>query len=156
MSAEEKESFVRELASQGMMVDPAGSWLPLRAALRAEGVAPELGNAEFFNQQLVEQIFPATGHFGETRMEERLPSLWRLVLGGLALVAVAVGLFLSVVPNTPGPVPQAGEYVAQIVSAKPGDGITAYSFQPHNQRAAVLWLEGMDYIPRAKDGGTAR
>ena len=122
--------------------------LQLRTLLREHGKAPAMENPEFFNHQVLSEIRrgsesatkPARIHgvFGW--------SLGRMAWAGAGLVAGALLLFRFAVPQ---PVQETtgSAYLAQILDAKGGEGISATALHDEKQDVTVLWLDGLEYIP---------
>lgn len=117
--------------------------------LRTHGRAPELGNADFFNHQLMQAIeSDARRAEVPAKREASWRSAWRMAWGGIASLAVAVVLFAVVIPHGPVENPTSGEYVSQIIKSSTEDpSILATSFHSKKDNVSVLWLDGLDYVP---------
>ncbi len=117
--------------------------------LRAEGRAPELKNAEFFNHQLMQAI---QSEERRTEVPAKVRSGWwsipRMAWGGAFSLALALVLFVLVIPHGPVENPTSEEYVSQIIKSSTEDpSILATSFQSKKEKVTVLWLDGLDYVP---------
>lgn len=110
-------------------------------AMRTRSLAPELRNADFFNESILREISPASAR--SPRQEVRLWSLWRLATASaLCLAAVAAIYALFVRGHEQGP----DRYVAQVLSVKAGDpGLDATVLDADG--LAVVWIDGLDHLP---------
>jgi len=146
----ELESFEKELADRPEVFAEKEAILRLGSFLREHPTAPPLGNADFFNHQLMQRIeaeMPRAKH-PIARPVFFWPLRWMAVAGGLSL-AVAFGLYETVVPPV-SEVPGKSKYFAQVVEAWPSDpSISATTVYDSDQKMTVVWLDGLDYVPAA-------
>lgn len=160
MSAEEKNQFERDLESaesalslQEAEAEREGA-KQLGALLRKHSTPPPLSNADFLSSEIARLLEadkaaakPARqGIFAGGMFKN---PVWRLMWGGGACVgAAAVIFFTLVVPNFR-PVEPAIDYYAQIINPQPGDpSISAVAFHDDADNITVLWLDGLDYVPK--------
>ncbi len=118
-------------------------WEKTRSLLREHLKAPALEHPDFVNSRVMEAI---------ERLEKPTPrtsSSWlrRLVWAGGGALVAAVALSLVVLPREMGP-RGSREFMTQVVDARVSTPqLSVSSFQAPDDRAAVLWIEGTDYIP---------
>ncbi len=121
-----------------------------------------LPQADFFQHRLREQIAALSGEMATPSRPARPVWRWRLwsaLCGGAVAALVMTALTVSV-KNEQGGITLAevewneeeagkpGFYDAEILEANPGGPtISAYAFQTSGQNMAVLWLDGLDYVP---------
>ena len=108
--------------------------------------APALTHPDFFNHQILQQI-------EAERRPRRVPAqpepLWRLAWAGITCTGIAAAaLLLLVIPGKRSAAPQA-DYYAQFLNAQAGQpGISAVTFHSQKADVAVLWLDGLEYLPK--------
>ena len=118
--------------------------------LRAHLKAPPLGNEDFFNHQILQQIAAEQPKPTPATRKARFEwSLTRLLWAGVSCLLVTFGLFVTFVA----PAPRSGsgqiDYYAQILNTQTDDpSISATSFHSKKDDVTVLWLDGLAYVPR--------
>ena len=164
LTGSELAAFERKLEAHPEAVAEKEAALKLGALLRTHVVAPPLRNPEIFNHQLLQQIeagqpVPAPGPV-------RRHSFWslpRMAFSGTFLLLIASLLYFVAVPNTRREVRQNQRYVSNVLNARSTDpsitanilnarsddpNITATSFHSKQENVNVLWLDGLNYMPR--------
>ncbi len=114
----------------------------LMDAVRRHSPAPELRNAEFFNECILREIAPRAA--ADAPPPRALWPLWRLALGAaccMALVAAIYGVFVR------GNEGQAAPYYAQVLSVKAGDEMLDAAVLDADG-IAVVWIDGLDQLPK--------
>jgi len=147
LPVEEGAAFEKELLARGF--DPAAERHAagqLGKMLRQHSPAPVLGNAEFFNHQLLHRIAeeqPATSVAAPRRAWWSLP---RMAWAGMACLLLSAALFLAIIPH--GTPVDRSDYFAQVLDARPGDdSISADTVYTARDNVTVVWLDGLDYLP---------
>jgi hypothetical protein len=120
---------------------------------REHGRAPELQNADFFNHQLMQQI--EADQPKPVAKPERARFSWslpRIALAGAFSLALAVGLYFSLIPQQPLHNPQVAQVPSmQILNTHGGTPeITASAFHTDKDNVTVLWIDGLKYVPDKK------
>ena len=140
-------AFEKELAAHPEAATERADAQKLGDLLRAQP-APQLGNADFFNHQLMQRIAAETPRAAEpVRARAWFWSLPRLAFAGAACIVVAGGLFKTLIPAAVPP-GEKSKYYAQIVEAWPADpSISATTVYNPDDNVTVVWLDGLDYIP---------
>ncbi len=140
-------AFEKELAAHPEAVTERADAQKIGDLLRAQS-APPLGNADFFNHQLMQRIAAETPRAAEpVKARAWFWSLPRLALAGAACLVVAGGLFKTLIPAAVAP-GEKSKYYAQIVEAWPADpSISATTVYNPDDNVTVVWLDGLDYIP---------
>jgi hypothetical protein len=151
LAGRELEEFETELAKTENAGREKEGALKLGALLRDHCQAPELGNADFFNHQLMQRIGAETAG----RPSRRALIFWTLPklawAGAFCMTMVSVIYFVAV-PKGPVEYPSGSEYVAQILDTQTGDPtITATTIHSKDNKLTVLWLDGLDYLPSDTD-----
>ena len=139
--------FEKELAAHPEAAAERADAQKIGDLLRAQP-APKLGNADFFNHQLMQRIAVETLRIAEP-MKARgwFWSLPRLAFAGAACLVVAGGLFKTLIPAPTAP-GEKSKYYAQVVEAWPADpSISATTVYNARDNVTVVWLDGLDYIP---------
>ena len=139
--------FEKELATHPEAAAERAEAQKLGDLLRAQP-APKLGNADFFNHQLMQRIAAETPRAAEpVRARGWFWSLPRLAFAGAACLVVAGGLFKTLIPAAVPP-GEKSKYYAQVVEAWPADpSISATTVYNPKDNVTVVWLDGLDYIP---------
>ena len=125
----------------------------LSALLKTHLVAPTMGNQEFFNHQLLDEIEREMPELPQPVFAEPRRNWWsigRLVWTGAASLAVfAVCTFFVIQQENPG-----GEstYLTQITNARITDpdaspDATITMFESKEEKATVLWVDGLQSLP---------
>ena len=147
LNGDECAAFEKELLTRGF--DPATERRAagqLGKVLRQHSTAPMLGNAEFFNHQLLHRIAqeqPVASVAGPRRAWWSLP---RMAWTGAACLLVAAALFFATIPH--GTPVDRSDYFAQVLDARPGDdSISADTVYTARDNVTVVWLDGLDYLP---------
>jgi hypothetical protein len=122
----------------------------LRAFLREHSQPPPLRNEAFFNRSILDRIAagsPAARPVRTEAVRRERPIFARIVWVGAGLAA-AVAVLAGIRLADPTIAADDARHLSRVISAEPGDGeITAVAFESKDQRIAVLWLEGLGYIP---------
>ena len=139
--------FEKELATRPEAAAERAEARKLGDLLRAQP-APPLGNADFFNHQLMQRIAAETPRAAEPeRARAWFWSLPRLALAGAACLLIAGGLFKTLIPASVPP-GEKSNYYAQVVEAWPADtSISATTVYNPADNVTVVWLDGLPYIP---------
>ena len=139
--------FEKELAAHPEAAAGRAEARKLGDLLRAQPV-PKLGNADFFNHQLMQRIAAETPRAAEpVQARAWFWSLPRLAFAGAACLAVAGGLFKTLIPAGLPPGAKS-DYYAEVVELWPGDpSISACTVYDPKDNVTVVWLEGLDFIP---------
>lgn len=136
-----------ELAEFERSLEPAqlaerGDAQKLGALLRDFGRGPALGNADFFNAQILRALerpaAPARRSFW---------SLPRLAWAGACCLALALAVFALTVPGTRERSAGGSVYRARVLTAEPGDKTIYASSFTAGDRLAVVWLDGLEDLP---------
>ncbi len=147
LTGAELAEFENELAAHPDALAEREDARKLGDLLRAQPTPP-LGNADFFNHQLMERIAAETPRAAEpVKVRGWFWSLPRLVLAGAACLAIAGGLFKTLIPPAAAP-GEKSKYYAQVIEAWPADpSISAITVYNPEDNVTVVWLDGLDYIP---------
>ena len=139
--------FEKELATHPEAAAERAEARKLGDLLRAQP-APPLGNADFFNHQLMQRIAAETPRAAEpVRARGWFWSLPRLAFAGAACLVIAGGLFKTLIPAAVPP-GEKSKYYAQVVEAWPADpSISATTVYNPADNVTVVWLDGLPYIP---------
>ena len=139
--------FEKELAAHPETAAERAEARKLGDLLRAQPV-PKLGNGDFFNHQLMQRIAAGTPRAAEpVQARAWFWSLPRLAFAGAACLAVAGGLFKTLIPAGLPPGAKS-DYYAEVVELWPGDpSISACTVYDPKDNVTVVWLEGLDFIP---------
>ena len=150
LTGDDLAAFEKELANHPEAMGDREAALKIGDLLRTHPTVPALANAAIFNLQLQQRIEAETPRPRGRNREEREPFFWtlpRLLWAGVACLAIAGVLFGTMIPKTSEPAPS--NYFAQVVEAWPSDpSISATTVYDPKDNVTVLWLEGLDYIPR--------
>jgi hypothetical protein len=167
MPPSESQAFEAELAlptspiSLSAAQNERAATRSLGTLLRSHVPAPELKNADFFNTQILREITAEHAkqaqpserkHAPAQRQEESLFSqlLSRYLWAGGSCVAMAVLIFATLVVPNFHPQEAKVDYYAQILDTQTGDPtISAVAFHDDVDNITVLWLDGLDYLPKA-------
>ena len=145
LSGEELAEFEKELGAEAQSDKVEAQ--KLTGLLRSYSGAPELRNAEFFNHQLLQQITPAEAP--QKAVRRSWWSLPRMAFAGACSLAAAFAVYQMVVPHTPKAPPGEAEYLAKVLETRAGDpSITATAFHNEENNVTVIWLEGLQSIPK--------
>ncbi len=147
LTGPELAEFEKELATHPEATVEREEARKLGEFLRAQP-EPKLGNADFFNHQLMQRIAAGTPRAAEpVKGRGWCWSLPRLALAGAACLVVAGALFKTLIPVSVPP-GETSKYYAQIVEAWPADpSISATTVYNSEDNVTVVWLDGLDYIP---------
>lgn len=119
-------------------------WDKTRDLLRQHLQAPPLEHPDFVNSRVMEAI---------ERMEKPKPAsglLRRLIWAGAGALGAAALLSVALLPREMGP-RGAKEFMSQVVEARVATPqLSVSSFQAPDDRTAVLWIDGADYIPETQ------
>lgn len=140
MSESERRQF--EASLDAAALEEGQAWRALKQVLVRRAREIETPSADFFNAGILLEI---EREVRPVREEPR--RRFSLVWAGAACLAAAA--LLSAV-GLPGALRTRSEadFVSQVVSARAANPeISAYAFQAPDQRGAVIWMEGTDYIP---------
>lgn len=151
LTGPELAAFEKELAAHPEALAERDAARKLGDFLRANAGAPSLSNADFFSLQLAQRIAaeqPTTRVAPERESGGFFWSIPRLLWAGAASLGVAALLFATVIPGTV-PAVEGSNYFAQVVEAWPSDpGISATTVYNPKDNVTVLWLDGLDYVPK--------
>ena len=159
LAGSELAAFERELEAHPEALGEKQAALDLGNLLRAQVKAPPLRNADFFNHQLLQQIQasePAASSPVPRTSVQTFWSLPRMAFSGAFFLLLATLLFFAAVPNTRRELRHNQQYVtsmlnarANVLNARSDDpSITATSFHSKENNVNVLWLDGLNYMPR--------
>jgi hypothetical protein len=141
--AESDPEFLRELEKRQMHPKEKDDWNALRNLLQEHCAAPALEHPDFFNHQLREKLAALAQEPAQPRRGWRLPKLAWL---GAGFVAAALVLFTQVPGLRNGG--DSGNRSTKIVSAVAEEpGVYVASIDAPEQGYALLWIDGMDYLP---------
>jgi len=117
----------------------------LGGLLREHLEAPALANAGFFNHQLMQRIAAQTPAPAPARpFWQRVG--WRLALSTALGGAVAALALVALTRETT--LPDTQPYQAHLMETEPGEpGISAVAIQAGDEKLAVVWIDGLDYVP---------
>lgn len=144
LNADELQRFEAELAAHPDATTDRDGAHKLGNLLREFGGAPALGNAEFFNHQLLASIeadqVPARRADGKGFSWSFGRWGW---IGAAACAAVmAVALSQSLFP------PKSPPYMAQIIEAEATeDNLWVTAVHSDAAEVTVLWVDGLEYLP---------
>jgi hypothetical protein len=110
-------------------------------AIRTHSPAPELRNADFFNECILREISPPPAE--PPGREVQLWSLWRLATAG-ALCLIAVGAIYAMFVR--GHDQREEHYVAQVLSVRAGDSELDATVLDADG-LTVVWIDGLDHLP---------
>jgi len=150
LTGSELEQFEAELGQRNLNAEQErAEAAKIGGLLRAHLKVPALTNADFFNHQILQQIeaerpkavpVPQKSHFDW--------SLSRLFWAGATCLLITFGLYITFVAPAPRSSPQI-DYYAQILNTQTDDpDISAVAFHSKKDNVTVLWLDGLDYVPR--------
>ena len=147
LTGPELDEFEKELAARPAAAAEREEARKLGNLLRAQP-APPLGNADFFNHQIMERIAAGTPRVAQAvKTRGWFWSLPRLALAGAACLAIAGGLFKTLIPPAAAP-GEKSKYYAQVIEAWPADpSISAITVYNPEDNVTVVWLDGLDYLP---------
>ena len=113
----------------------------LISAVRLHSPAPELRNADFFNERILREIAPRTAV--APQKERRLWPLRGLAFASLCCLLAAGAIYAKFVRGTEG---TRDRYVAQVVSVQAGDAsLDATVLDADGLQ--VVWIDGLDQLP---------
>jgi hypothetical protein len=144
-----EEPVSRDIPGGGASA-PGGADADLRLGdlLRAHSVAPDLRNPDFFNRSILDRISTAQARPAADAGSGGMFRWPRFAWAGAGLAAAALILAMFARLEDAAAPPEGGVFASRILSARPGEeGISVAAFQSRDQRIAVLWLEGLAYIP---------
>jgi anti-sigma factor RsiW len=152
----ELAAFERELETHPEALAEREAARELGDLLRAHLSAPPLRNADFFNHQLLQKLGqPAAPLPARRRTFWTLP---RMAFSGAFLLLLSTALYFAAVPKTRIGVRHNEQYVENVLSGRSADpaitvtsldpGITATSFHSKEDNVNVVWLDGLNYMPR--------
>jgi anti-sigma factor RsiW len=146
LTGAELAAFERELeAHPEALAEKEREFEELGNLLRAHITAPALRNEDFFNDQIMQQIAPKRA----PAARESFWSLPRMAFSGAFLLILSVILYFTAVPNTRRAVRHNEQYVQNVLKARSDDpAITATSFHSKENNVNVVWLDGLNYMPR--------
>jgi anti-sigma factor RsiW len=148
LTGDELADFERELSRHPDAPADKAAAQKLRTLLRAHSAAPRLGNADFFNLQVMQRVeaeLPKPKAGGGAKRAGWFTPLSRLVWAGAACLLIAFALFKAWIPVGQAP---KSDYFAQVIETWPADdSISATTLYNPEDDVTVLWLDGLDYIP---------
>ena len=155
MPETELAEFEAELTLRGIgKADAEGDREAVRklgVALRqhfSQSSAPAMSHADFFNHQILQQIESERLRSEAGRSPVRPLPLGRLIWAGLSCLGAAALFAFLLLPTRESQIPQT-DYYAQFFNAQAGDpSISAVAFQSKKDKVAVLWLDGLEYLPK--------
>lgn len=149
LEGQELAAFEKELEAHPGALAEKASALELGQLLRTHLAAPPLANADFFNHLLLQQIGAEQPAPPAPRAARGLWTLPRMALSGAFFLLLATVLYFSTVPHSQRQLRKNQEYVANILSSHTDDpGVTATAFHSKEDNVTVLWLDGLQYMPR--------
>jgi anti-sigma factor RsiW len=139
--------FEKELASHPEAAAARADAEKLGRLLRAQP-APSLGNADFFNHQLMQRIAAESPR--ERVRAKASASFWslpRMAWAGAFCLLAALVFFKSMIPSATNLGP-GSKYFAQVVEAWPADPtISATTVYNPVDNVTVVWLDGLEAAP---------
>jgi hypothetical protein len=151
LTGSELSEFEAELESMNGSEAEREDARKLGGLLRAEYAAPELKNADFFNHQLM-QVIEAEALVAEHKSRRQSIFEWlsvaRMAWAGALSLLIAAGLYFAVVRPSIEQQRHREQEFARVIDAHTDDpSVTASSFQSPQNKAAVLWLDGLEPLP---------
>jgi len=122
-------------------------WSKLQRVLRENLVPVELINAEFFNNQLLEQITQAPSR-RRTLIAGWFGIPW-LAWGGFGAVTAGIALFITLIPHGDLSDPGSG-YVAQVLKTTTIDPKVSATVESR-KGITIIKLEGLEKVPADED-----
>ena len=113
----------------------------LVSAVRLHSPAPELRNADFFNERILREISPRPA--AAPKRERALWPLWRLAFASACCLLFAGVIYAMFVRGNEG---RQDNYVAQVVSVQAGDALLDATVLDADG-LAVVWIDGLDQLP---------
>jgi hypothetical protein len=121
-------------------------WRALREKVIRPSSRMACPNGDFFNTRVMEKIRAL-----EDRPPTRPPSIASLIWVGATCLFAAALISVCLLPAA-FRVRSESEFLSQVVSARAENpSISAYAFQAPNDRGAVIWIEGADFIPAGEN-----
>lgn len=136
----ERERLVFESTLDADTLQSGHTWPKLCESLRTAASEVHIPHPDFINERVCQEIL---------RSISPSPQSWiglrSLVWAGACSLLMAFLLTLFFVPREFG---FGDNFVSQIISAQAANqALSAYTFQAPDKHAAVIWIEGIDYIP---------
>jgi hypothetical protein len=145
LSGPELAAFERELPPEAVRDREEAQ--KLGGLLRGHCTAPAIGNPEFFNQRILEQIEAEAPVPAVERRRFRW-TLPRMAWAGACCLAISFTMYQTMVKNSLQPPPTETEYLAKILDSRTDDpDISATAFHSKDNNVTVLWLDGLGYLP---------
>ena len=142
LRGEELAAFERELKDRAGAEAERADAQKLGHLLRVFGTAPQLTNAEFFNQRIAEQI--AVREPARTGWRWSMP---RLAWAGIALLVLSAALFKVMLPRG-GHGDTDAPYFAQVLSADAGDpDLSVTPIHMDDEQVTFIWIDGLEDMP---------
>ncbi|HEX4084738.1 MAG TPA: hypothetical protein VHY22_07505 [Chthoniobacteraceae bacterium] len=164
LTGRELAAFERELEANPEAVAETEADRELGNLLRAHLTAPPLGNADFFNHQLLRQIEADPQAPARAARRPLFWSLRRMVYSGAFCLLLATALYFAAVPRTRRQMLHNELYVHNVLNASATDpsitasevvhvrsddpNVTATCFHSKDNDVNVVWLDGLSYLPR--------
>jgi len=146
LTGAELAEFEKQLAEHPEAATEKEDALKLGKLLRAHPTAPALGNADFFNHQLMQRIAAET----PKPVEKKSTFFWslpRLAWAGAFCLVITFVLFETIIPGGAKHIDKSN-YFAQVVESWPGNpNVSASTVYSADDNVTVVWLDGLDYIP---------
>ena len=111
------------------------------SAVRLHSPAPQLRNADFFNERILREISPRPAT--APTPGRALWPLWRLALASACCLLIAGAIYAMFVRGHEG---KPDGYLAQIVSVQAGDASLDATVLDADG-LAVVWIDGLDQLP---------
>jgi hypothetical protein len=116
----------------------------LTASVRLHSPAPQMRNADFFNESILRAITPRPASAPEPSAERRLWPLWGLAVASVCCLLAAGAIYALFVRG--GGDDRPDRYLAQVVSVKAGDASLDATVLDADG-LAVVWIDGLDQLP---------
>jgi hypothetical protein len=149
LTGAELTAFERELEAHPELLPETEADRDLGEFLRSHLAPAPLTNPDFFNHQILRQIQAAAPAAAPARRRLSFWSLPWMAFSGAFLLLLSTILYITAVPNTRREVRHNEQYVQNVLNAHSDEpGITATSFHSKEENVNVLWLDGLDYLPK--------
>ena len=138
MSEDERLAFEAKLDAN--LLQAGRNWPKLRASLRTTMSEVRIPYPDFINERIRQEIL----HSGSPSLQPWMGLRSLAWAGACSLLAAALITFF-LIPREFG---FGRSFASQVISMRAeNQALSAYTFPAPDQHAAVIWIEGIDYIP---------